>query len=141
MALPIQKFREAVFQLLYSMEFHTSSDDELVSMLMQELKVTKKNANEALEKAKKVAAAKEQIDALLGAQVEDYSVERIHSVERNVLRLALYEAVIEKTLPLEIAIAESKRLLKKFSTNEAESFVQAIIDAIYKKESETGSKE
>lgn len=134
MAIPIQKLREAVFQLLYSMEFHKSSDDELMHMLMQELKITKKNASLALEKTKKIVAHQEQIDTLMKAQVESYEISRIHSVERTILRLAIYECIVEKSLPLEIAIAEAKRLVRKFSTQDAEAFVQAILDAIYKKE-------
>jgi len=42
--------------------------------------------------------------------------------------------VIEKTLPIEVAISEAKRLLKKFGNHEAEAFIQALLDAIYKKE-------
>ena len=134
MALHIQKLRESIFQCLYSMDFHETDDQELLYVVMQELKITKKNALQALETAKKIHKNKQQIDELLKQKVASYDIDRIHSVERNILRLALYECVIEKALPIEIAISEAKRLLKKFSNREAEAFIQAILDAIYKQE-------
>ena len=134
MALPIQKLREAIFQLLYSMDFHIGLDDEMIDFIMQELKITKKNAIKALTIAKEIHLHIQQLDLLLEACVSSYEVERIHSVERCVLRMIIYECIIRKTIPIEIAISEAKRLVKKFSSSDAEGFVQAILDTMYKSE-------
>ena len=132
MGLPVQKHREAVLQFLYSMEFHASGDDELLGMLMQELKISKKNALLALMQAKKVKAQQEHIDKLITEYVDKYAIKRFDSVERNICRLAIYECVIDKTLPIEVTVAEAKRLVRKFGHRESEPFIQAVVDAIYK---------
>ena len=134
MSLPVQKLREAVFQLLYSVGIHPGSEDELIEMVMHELKISKKNALMALETVNKIRLHQSGIDALIKDQVKSYELERIDSVERTILGLALYECVIAKQIPIEIAITEAKRLVRKFGNREAEAFVQAIIDAIYKQE-------
>ena len=62
-----------------------------------------------------------------------YDLDRIHSVERNVLRLGIYELFYETEIPPKVAIAESIRLSKKFGTPESVSYVNAIIDNLYKR--------
>jgi transcription antitermination protein NusB len=49
-----------------------------------------------------------------------------------VLRLALYEMLHDDQIPPKVAIAEAIRLSRKFSTPESSSFINAILDAIYK---------
>ena len=56
MPLPPQKFREAVFQLLYSFDFLCENGEETGSMLMAELKITKKSVSQAQELAEKIYA-------------------------------------------------------------------------------------
>ena len=62
-----------------------------------------------------------------------YEFERIQTVERNILRLAVFEIFFDNgTVPPKVALAEAMRLARKFSTYESTSFINAILDAIYK---------
>jgi transcription antitermination protein NusB len=133
-SLAPQKFREIVLQLLFSYEFQSDSDDELLAVLMKEHKVTKNSIRKAQELAKKIIANKEQVDALIKKVSYAYDLDRIHSVERNILRVLLFEHFIDKSLPDKVAVAEAMRLAKKFSTEDAAGFVQALISALLKQE-------
>ena len=66
-----------------------------------------------------------------------YDIDRIHSVERNVLRLGIYELFFDPEIPPKVAIAEAIRMSKKFGTPESVSYVNAIMDNIYKRKQGT----
>src|SRR5690606_29501809 len=58
--------------------------------------------------------------------------ERIPRVERNILRLAVFELLHDPSVPPTVAIAEAIRLTRKFATPEAATFINAVLDAIFK---------
>ena len=131
MTIPAQKFREIVFQLLYSRDIAQTSDEAMIELLTKELAVTKKAVCEAQERVQQILDNKEKIDSMIAKTSLAYTFERIQSVERNVLRIGVFELLFDDTIPPKVAISEALRLAKKFSTKEAALFVNAILDAIY----------
>jgi N utilization substance protein B len=132
MALPPQKFREIVFQLLYSSDMGFSEEKDIIALLMQELAVARKYVLAAQEKVKEIRKHQPELDDAIGKAAVSYEFERIQTVERNILRLGAYELLFDCTIPSVVAIAEAVRLAKKFGTPESASFVNAVLDAIYK---------
>lgn len=130
MPISPQKFREIVFQLLYSDDFGGSA--EVAEMLMAQLCVTKKIVREASEVKEKILEKKKQIDELICNHSESYDFKRIPRIERNVVRLGAYELLFSSDVPPKVAIAEAIRLTRKFATPEAAAFVNAVLDSIYK---------
>lgn len=131
MTIPKQKQREAIFLALFSMDGGSDDEEKLVALLMQELKMTMKNVYEALQHAKEVYLVKDELDEKITRASTAYEFDRIPRVEKNILRLALFEM---KALPGPIAISEAIRLTRKFSTAESGSFVNAILDNLLKDE-------
>ena len=127
MAIPPQKFREIVFQILYSKSF-SLPEKELSAMLMKELKVSKKAVTLALEKASKVEEHSPEIDRMIETFSEGYSFERISNVEKTILRLCAFELIHLDDIPKEVVFAEAARLTKKFSSDGSAQFVNAILD-------------
>jgi N utilization substance protein B len=132
MALPPQKFREAVLQILYSYDFDPESEG-IVPMMMEELQTTRRAMADAEARVKEILAKLGEIDAYITEQSTEYSFERISRVEKNILRLGLYELFFDPSLPAKVAIAEAIRLCRKFGTPESSQFVNAILDGVYKK--------
>jgi transcription antitermination protein NusB len=133
MPLPAKKFREMVFQMLYSFDFSYGEAGDVIDMLMHELKVTKKSAGEASQKVKAILDRKNEIDEMIRPASTEYQFERISSVEKNILRLGVYELCFDDAIPEKVAITEAIRLCRKFGTPESAHFVNAILDSIYKK--------
>jgi N utilization substance protein B len=131
MSLPLQKFREIVFQVLYSIDMGTSHLEDLLSLVVKEFRISKKDANLALEKAKEVYERREDIDKMITKVATSYEFERIQSIERNIIRLGIYELFYIEGIPPKVAISEAMRLARKFANPEASSFVNAILDQIY----------
>lgn len=133
MAITHQKFREIVFLFLYRQDFAQSEDIENSSLIMEQLSVTRKNVLDAAEKARSVRKKLIEIDAKIAETSTSYEFERIQIIERNILRLGLFELFYDETIPPKVAIAEALRLTKKFSTPASTSFVNAVLDHLYKK--------
>lgn len=135
MAISQQKFREIVFQTVYSMDISANGEDSIVEMMMEAAAATKKNCREAFLRANQVMDKKELLDERIAKQATSYDFDRIHTVERNILRLSLYELLYDDAIPHKVAIAEAIRLAKKFSSPEAASFINALLDGIYRQNS------
>ena len=96
---------------------------------MRELSVTRKRVREAYQKARAIYEERGPLDETIGATSEAYALERIGRVERNVLRLALFDIENDTERTRESVIAEALRLTRKFSTKEATAFVNGILDS------------
>ncbi len=133
MNLPQAKFREVVFQMLYSKLQGEPGDKEIVDLLMRELKITRKAAKQALERVEAILAKTEELDAAIRQVSTSFEFERIQATEKAVLRLGLYEMLHDEEIPPKVAITEGMRIARKFSSAEASGFVNAILDTLYKK--------
>jgi N utilization substance protein B len=131
MTVPKQKFRELQLLLLFSHDIGGLSEEELPHLVMDTLKVTKKTVKEASLKVVDLLQKLEKIDCQIDMICSNYALDRIQKVEKNILRLALYEMLFDD-LPYKVAICEGMRLARKFSTDESSSFINAVLDSIYK---------
>ncbi|MBI3236225.1 MAG: transcription antitermination factor NusB [Chlamydiales bacterium] len=132
MAIAPQKLREIIFQLLYSFDFGGATHEEMIPLLMRELQVSKQVMRLAIEKQGAVQSKQEEIDKQIVQHSKSYDFERIPRIERNILRLGIFEILYGDPLPVPVAIAEAIRLCRKFATPEAAGFVNAILDAVSK---------
>ena len=133
MALPPQKFREIVFQLLYSQDFAPIDAAESIPFMMHELKVTKRVMLDVHERINKILTQYPEIDQKIEAASISYTFDRISKVEKTILRVGVFEIFYDDAIPEKVAIAEAIRLSRKFGTPESAHFVNAILDDIYKK--------
>ena len=78
-----------------------------------------------------VQADRERIDALIQAHSENWTLDRLAPLERNILRLGVYELLVGETPP-EVAIDEAVRLAKRYSSNEAGGLVNGILAGVWR---------
>jgi N utilization substance protein B len=131
MALSQEKFREIVFQLLYSQDLGYVDETLLTDLIMSELAVSKKNVRLAQERVRLIREHLAQIDPLISSVSTSYDFERIQTVTKNILRVGVFELLFDKQIPPKVAIAEAIRLSRKFNTPESASFVNALLDHLY----------
>ncbi len=132
MAIPQAKLREIVFQLLYSHDTGRTEEQSSIALLMKELQVARSGVHQAMIKANAIQQNLPEIDAAITKAVHSYTFDRIQLVERNILRLGVFELIIEKTTPPKVSISEAMRLGRKFASPESANFINAILDNIYK---------
>ncbi len=134
MALHQQKFREIVLQLLYGLDLAEQSPEELQKLLSEELEVSKSSVRLAQTRVDQIIKVLNILDDLIRKTSLSYQFERIPTVERNILRLGVFELVYDDSIPPKVAITEAMRLARKFSSPESASFVNALMDTLYKQQ-------
>jgi N utilization substance protein B len=70
------------------------------------------------------------IDDLIKRRAENWRIQRMAVVDRNILRLAIYEFLYEADTPKTVVINEALEIARRFSTFEATQFINGILDAI-----------
>jgi transcription antitermination protein NusB len=83
------------------------------------------------ELARGTVANAEQIDKSIEAKSEHWRLERMPVVDRNILRLAIYE-LTQQAVPAPVIIDEALELARKFSNDESISFINGILDAVHR---------
>ncbi|MBA3723143.1 MAG: transcription antitermination factor NusB [Parachlamydiaceae bacterium] len=132
MALSPQKFREMVFQILYSKDVGNPTEDVMLELMMGELAVSKKNVRMANEKVQQVRDKMNEIDKQISSVSTSYDFDRIQTVTKNILRLGVFELFYDDAIPSKVAITEAMRIARKFGTPESATFVNAVLDNLYK---------
>jgi len=82
------------------------------------------------ELAEAVDAHREQLDAAIAAHARGWELERIAPLERNVMRVALYEIEHSEDVPAEVAIDEAVEIAKEYCGADAPGFVNGVLGAI-----------
>jgi transcription antitermination protein NusB len=128
------KSREFALQMLFEWDM-AQKDPKLVKNLFwrtaHAAEETRNFANHLFEATVKESA---EIDKLLGKISDNWRPDRLAPVDRNILRLAIYELrVNHKDTPPKVAIDEALKLAKKFSSEESPAFLNGILDAARKK--------
>ena len=77
-----------------------------------------------------VACGRHEIDALIERFSDNWKVSRMSSVDRNIMRIAVFEMLICRDIPVKVSINEAVDLGKKFGTDESGAFVNGILDSI-----------
>lgn len=72
----------------------------------------------------------DEIDDLIKRRAEHWRIQRMAVVDRNILRLAIYEFLYEGDTPKTVVINEALEIARRFSTFEATQFINGILDAI-----------
>ncbi len=77
-----------------------------------------------------VLARREQLDALIRSASDNWSLERMSGVDRNVMRIAVFEMLSCEDIPAKVSINEAVDIGKKFGTEDSGAFINGIIDTI-----------
>ncbi len=77
-----------------------------------------------------VQAHQRRIDALISEVAENWRIDRMAAIDRNILRLGAYELLYCPDVPAKVAINESLELAKRYSTGQSSRFVNGILDRL-----------
>jgi N utilization substance protein B len=80
--------------------------------------------------AEGVEARREELDGQIAAHAKGWDLERIAPLDRNVMRVALYEMEHSPDVPTEVAIDEAIEIAKEFCGSDAPRFINGILGAV-----------
>lgn len=127
-----RKARECALQMLFAADVAEMPATDVVRSYWSELGEADLDET-AREFATRLAAGTlqnlELLDERIRSRAEHWRISRMAVVDRNILRLAVYEFLYEPT-PRTVAINEALEIARRFSTYEATQFINGILDAI-----------
>lgn len=141
--------REMAVQMLYQSDLggsalpHIFSTFELSEYLGGDLGRHKRRVEDAFQYAQALVRGtvehREEIDAMIRGQADNWRLERMPAVDRNILRLAIYEMLYERDTPKLVVVDEAIELAKKFGSEQSGRFVNGLLDGLLKQHSFPGS--
>ena len=124
-----RKGRELALQMLYQWDVTRAPFGEVV----WSISAIRNPSQEAKDFGRSLAEGTirrvEEIDALISAQSDSWRLSRMAAVDRNILRVAVYEFLDTET-PKRVVINEALEIAKRFSAPDAVSFVNGVLDAV-----------
>lgn len=128
-----RKAREIALQFLYELDLNAEDDPtarEHDFWGRHPLAPDGRAFAEALVRGTKVNQAK--IDQTIAQGAEHWDLDRMAVVDRNILRLAVYELLCSAEVPPKVAINEAIEIAKKFGTKESSRFINGVLDKIHR---------
>jgi transcription antitermination protein NusB len=128
-----RKARELALQMLYQHDMSGNPPDMIVSTF-EDLQKSKPNTREfAIRVFKGTIEHMAKIDDMIVAQADNWRIERMAVVDRNIIRMSIYEFLHENDTPKLVIIDEAIEIAKRFGTQKSSQFINGILDGILKR--------
>ena len=125
-----RKARTLAFQALYEIDSTGHKPKEAISYLLADARISAENVKFARELVNGVVQNREKIDENIQRFAPAWPIEQISAVDKNILRLAIFEILIDNKVPLKVAINEAVELAKVFGSDSSARFVNGVLGAV-----------
>jgi N utilization substance protein B len=105
---------------------------------LEDVMLPEAGASFARELVHGVEAHREQLDDLIGQYAPEWPVDQIAIIDRNVLRLAIFEVLMRDDTPVKVAINEAVELAKEFGSDSSGRFVNGVLGSLVASETSAG---
>jgi N utilization substance protein B len=122
--------RKLVLQFLYQMDATGGELEPALERFRQAFGLDPKLADFFLRLVRGVVGQRDNLDEMIQSRSHNWKVARMAKVDRNILRLAVYELAFCEDVPDKVAINEAVELAKDFGTDESGSFINGVLDSI-----------
>lgn len=137
-----RKSRESALQALFCLdlqeEYKDAYDEEKIDRIGRMIEVPEGLREYFIDLVKGVFDHFEDIDRCISATSSNWKLSRMSAVDRNIIRIAVYEMLYKDDIPPRVIINEAIEIGKKFGTEKSGAFINGILDCVYK-QSEIGT--
>ncbi|MBI2859207.1 MAG: transcription antitermination factor NusB [Chloroflexi bacterium] len=127
---PRRKARIAILQALYEVDLTGHPLGQAMNRLIEEEGLTEEAARFARETAGRILENRVQIDSTIARFATAFPVDQISAIDRNILRLAIYEASIDNRTAPKIAINEAIEIAKVFGSESSSRFINGVLGSV-----------
>lgn len=135
-----RRAREIALQMLFENDMAGTSPEEIFSRFQEWNNAAQSTRDYARQLVAGAILHRCEIDDLIVRQADHWRIERMPAVDRNILRLALYEICHQPDTPAPVVIDEALEIAKRFSTPRSPQFINGILDGVLKKEHKGAEK-
>ena len=122
--------RECALQMLYQYDVGKQPIEEILESYWQMNEHPRKVRDFADELFEGTIKRIKEIDKTIQQHTKNWRLSRMAAVDRNILRVAVYEFMCDTGTPVTVVINEALEIAKKFSTHESAQFVNGVLDSI-----------
>ena len=122
--------RALALKVLYEVDSVGHDVDETLTRFLAEEGLSEENAVFARELVSGVVQNREKIDHNIQSFAPAWPVEQIPVVDRNILRLAIFEILLDNKVPVKVAINEAVELAKTFGSDNSSKFVNGVLGSV-----------
>ncbi|HEY3054857.1 MAG TPA: transcription antitermination factor NusB [Thermoanaerobaculia bacterium] len=128
-----RKARELALQMLFQHDMSGNQPDTIISTF-EDLQKSKPNTREFATKIfRGTVDHLGKIDEMITAQADNWRLSRMAVVDRNIIRMCVYEFLHEADTPKLVIIDEGIEIAKKYGTQKSSQFINGILDGILKR--------
>ncbi len=127
--------RTIAMQTLFSWDFNNKQEKDLTDIINQNFKYFAPKFNDygfVKNLVNSVIKNLAEIDKYIAKYATEWPLEQITIVDRNILRIGVYELVFDKNMPAKVAINEAIEIAKTYGGESSGKFVNGVLGAIYK---------
>ena len=125
-----RKARALALQALYEVDSAGHRAEEVLNRLLTEERLSEENANFVHDLVTGVIKNKEKIDENIQSFAPAWPIEQIPMVDRNILRLAIFEILLDNKVPIKVAINEAVELAKAFGGDNSSRFINGVLGSV-----------
>lgn len=125
-----RKARAIALQALYEIDSAGHDVEAVITLFLAEGGLSEENDAFVRELVSKVIQNKEKIDHNIQKFATAWPIEQIPVVDRNILRLAIFEILFDNKVSVKIAINEAVELAKKFGSDNSPKFVNGVLGSV-----------
>ena len=128
-----RKARELALQMLFQHDISGNAPETICSTF-EDLQKSKPNTREfAVKIFNGTVENLAKLDEMIAAQADNWRISRMAVVDRNIIRMSIYELLNEPETPKLVIIDEAIEIGKKFGTQKSSQFINGILDGILKR--------
>ena len=135
-----RRARECALQFLFGLDFTAYEWESVIEEYWSAHPARPSVREYAEHLIKGVSEHLEELDAAIAGALENWTPERIGRVERNVIRLALFEMRHQPDVPERVAISEAIEVAKEYGSDDAPRFVNGVLDRLVSNPGRSGSE-
>jgi N utilization substance protein B len=125
-----RRARECALQVLYQMDVSGHSAEDALAAYWQHFESPKDVQDYAGDLVRGVETQRAGIDTRIQGASHHWKLDRMAKVDRNVLRLAVYELLFRDDIPKRVSLNEAIEIAKRFGTEDSGKFINGILDQI-----------
>ena len=125
-----RKARCLALQVLYEVDLTGHDPDHTLEALLADEALPSEAVQYARDLVHGVLDARQRIDSVIAQTAPAWPVPQIAAVDRNVLRLAIFEILVNNQVPVRAAINEAVELAKRFGSDNSARFVNGVLASV-----------
>jgi len=132
--------REKLLQFLFQVDVQKEEFQKVLNIFLMDEENEGIDKTDIQQQITDIYQSLETIDQTISKYLKEWTLDRLATVDRSILRIATFEILYQEDIPVKVSINEAVELAKTFGSNESSKFINGVLGAMVKDHPEWGQK-